>query len=303
MTKSRTAFILADTISPAGHRLTTFEIKLPKVLLAELNTHRALSRNFSSSRAIPTAKFVEIESFAPKAWLKNQAGMVAKNEEVDDVAQTQHIWKTAIQASKDYSKYLSELGLHKQWSNRPNDWHTIAKGVLSGTEWNNFLWLRADGDAQPELQELAFDIKELLAESEPQLLVPGEWHLPYVKTMKDLFDNVRYFDSNMVELSEKDAITYSMACCAAVSYRTENIGLEKANDIYKKLFTGAKVHASPSEHIATPMQTLDSLNDKLEYMFTTDGVTHIDRYQNLWSGNLKGFIQFRQLIENNVKLG
>ena len=121
MTKTRTAFILADTISPAGHRLTTFEIKLPKVLLAELNTHRALSRNFSSSRAIPTAKFVEIESFAPKAWLKNQAGMVAKNEEVDDVAQTQHIWKTAIQASKDYSKYLSELGLHKQWSNRPND--------------------------------------------------------------------------------------------------------------------------------------------------------------------------------------
>ena len=55
MTKSRTAFILADTISPAGHRLTTFEIKLPKVLLAELNTHRALSRNFSSSRAFPSA--------------------------------------------------------------------------------------------------------------------------------------------------------------------------------------------------------------------------------------------------------
>jgi len=55
MSKNSTAFILADSISPAGHRLTTFEIQLPKVLLAEYNTHRALSRNFSSSRAIPTS--------------------------------------------------------------------------------------------------------------------------------------------------------------------------------------------------------------------------------------------------------
>jgi len=229
--------------------------------------------------------------------------MVAKNEEVGDIERVKEVWRNAIESSKEYSKQLNELGLHKQWTNRPNDWHTLAKGVTSATEWNNFLWLRADGDAQPELQELAYEIKDRLENHEPQLLNPGEWHLPYVKTIRDLFDNIRYYDHESNELSEKDAITYSMACCAAVSYRTENIGLEKANDIYKKLFTGAKVHASPSEHIATPMKLLESLNDKLEYMFTTDGVTHIDRYQNLWSGNVKGFIQFRQLIENNVKLG
>ena len=303
MTTNTHARILADSITTNGNRLTTFEIRLPKVLLSEINTHRAFSRNYSSSRAIPTTKFVEIDSFRPTRWLKNQAGMVAKDEEVYNPTATKLVWEQAIEASKEYSNLLADFGLHKQWANRPNDWHSIAKGVVSATEWNNFLWLRADSAAQPEMQELAEQIKELLAESQPQVLQPGEWHLPYVKTQRDLFELLRYYDNNNVELSEEDAITYSMACCAAVSYRTENIGLEKANDIYKKLFTGAKVHASPSEHIATPMQLPSTLNEKLEYMVATEGVTHLDRYQNLWSGNFKGFIQFRQLIANNVKLG
>lgn len=28
----------------------------------------------------------------------------------------------------------------------------------------------------------------------------------------------------------------------------------------------------------------------------TEGVTHIDKYKNYWSGNLRGWIQYRQLI-------
>lgn len=303
--KSRpTASVLADSISSAGFRMTTFEITLPKVFLAEINTHRALSRNYSSSRAIPSSKFVEIDSFEPHTWLKNQAGMTAKTELIDDTQAAQTAWDTAINISKLTTQSLSKLGLHKQWANRPNDWHIMAKGVISATEWNNFLWLRNDTDAQPELQELAQHIETLLKSNDPRVLLPGEWHLPYVKIEKDeVLGESLYFDEQGKRLTEEEAIMYSMACCAAVSYRTENIGIEKASDILKKLFTGSKVHASPSEHIATPMEYLTSLNDKLEYMFTTDGVTHIDRYQNLWSGNLKGFIQYRQLIPNNVKLG
>jgi hypothetical protein len=34
------AKILADSISPAGHRLTTFEVTFPRIVLAEFNTHR-----------------------------------------------------------------------------------------------------------------------------------------------------------------------------------------------------------------------------------------------------------------------
>ena len=50
------AKVLADSISPAGHRLTTLEATFPRFVLAEFNTHRVFSRNSASSRAIPIAK-------------------------------------------------------------------------------------------------------------------------------------------------------------------------------------------------------------------------------------------------------
>src|SRR4051812_49960571 len=50
------AKVLADSVSPAGHRLTTLEATFPRFVLAEFNTHRVFSRNSASSRAIPVAK-------------------------------------------------------------------------------------------------------------------------------------------------------------------------------------------------------------------------------------------------------
>jgi thymidylate synthase ThyX len=48
--------VIADSISPYGHRLTTFEVVMHRFVLAEFNTHRVFSRNSASSRAIPLAK-------------------------------------------------------------------------------------------------------------------------------------------------------------------------------------------------------------------------------------------------------
>src|SRR3954451_17336238 len=50
------AKVLADSVSPAEHRLTTLEATFPRFVLAEFNTHRVFSRNSASSRAIPVAK-------------------------------------------------------------------------------------------------------------------------------------------------------------------------------------------------------------------------------------------------------
>ena len=288
-----TAKIIADSISPQGKRITTFEITLPKVLLAEYNTHSLIARNFSSTRAIPVDKQVKIESFEPIRWGKNQAGMVAKSEEVDDVEEARRVWLDAIEASRNYSEKLSSLGLHKQHAGRCNDWHVMAKGVTTATEFENFFWLRDADDAQPEIASLARQMKKLREENEPVLLYPGEWHLPYITTYRGEYcEWLDYLDPLSGEsLSIETARTVSMARCAAVSYRTEDIGLEKAQDIYTKLFSGQKVHASPAMHQATPMEDLPTITKKLEYMFGTEGVTHLDRYGALWSGNLQGWIQ------------
>lgn len=57
------AKVVCDSISEQGIRLTTFEIEYPCFIHSEVMTHRNLSKNSSSSRAIPITKMLEqIES-------------------------------------------------------------------------------------------------------------------------------------------------------------------------------------------------------------------------------------------------
>lgn len=72
------AQIVADSISPQKHRLISLEIVLPRIILAELNTHRALSKNSASSRAIPFKRMVKMvftDPFIPIAFQKEHTGM------------------------------------------------------------------------------------------------------------------------------------------------------------------------------------------------------------------------------------
>jgi hypothetical protein len=41
---SYSAKVIADSINPFGNRLTTLQVTFPRFILAELNTHRVLSR-------------------------------------------------------------------------------------------------------------------------------------------------------------------------------------------------------------------------------------------------------------------
>lgn len=297
------AKVLKDSVNPYNsERFTSFEIQLPKVLLAELNTHRALSKNLMSSRAIPNGSFVDIESFEPQQFRKNQSGMEASNEIVDDVDAVRKVWGEIIDFCKAGSKRLSELGLHKQWTNRPNDWHVMAKGVLSGTDWENFKWLRNDMSAQPEFEELAKCLVAAFDASTPQMLQHGEWHLPYIKTDLDVNNVFQYIDSSGQLLTLVEAQKISTSCCAQVSYRRLNDTKEKAMDIYYKLFSGAKKHMSPTEHQGTPIRCT-SVNVPWNPMTWQHGVTHVTRNGRLHSGNLTGWIQYRQTLPDNVYVG
>ncbi|WP_426504414.1 hypothetical protein ACPPVO_43575 [Dactylosporangium sp. McL0621] len=72
------ATVVADSVSPAGDRLTTLEVTFPRCILAEVNTHRVFSRNSASSRAVPVRKMLEqvkTDPFVPIRWRAAQAGM------------------------------------------------------------------------------------------------------------------------------------------------------------------------------------------------------------------------------------
>lgn len=292
--------IIADSISPQGVRLTTFELDYPRFIHAELMTHRMFSRNAQSSRAVPVSKSLELEYVTPVVWGKNKSGM-SSTEVLDDEAEKEcsYYWHALVRYCRDFSERMSKAGLHKQWANRPLEWHSNIKVVVTATEWDNFFWLRIDPDAaQPEIVELATKMKQVMDKSDPQLLQPGQWHLPYISSS----DNCEYghtkrdyyveHNGDYIEIDLETAKKISASCCAQVSYRKLDTSIEKALEIYDKLFSGAKPHLSPVEHQATPMEHW--MNDDVrgwEY-----GVTHCDRNDILWSGNFKGWVQLRQVL-------
>ena len=299
------AKIIADSINHAGDRMTTMEIEYPRFILAELNTHRMLSKNSASSRAIPVKAMHEhIKTYpaTPVYWGKNQAGMQAKQElEGNDITDAKFIWRRAMDDALHWAWALADrVGLHKQIANRITEpWMTM-KTVISGTEWRNFFWLRAHADAQPEIHQLALAMHEAYTNSTPQLLEAGEWHVPYVNTYRDTHTGVlHYLDNSDQYITVDEARIISASCCAQVSYRKNDDTLDKAKKIYSQLIESEPAHASPVEHQATPMDLPTYCNYEPETW--EPGVTHVAANGSLWSGNLRGWIQHRKLIAGEAK--
>lgn len=292
-----TATIIKDSVNisdPSNPRLTTFELDYPRYIHGEIMTHRMLSRNAQSSRAVPVSNTLKINEqyVTPLVWGKNKAGM--SSEEVlegIELESAKQLWDSAAQNAFVYSEQLAKVGLHKQWSNRITEPFSMIKTIVSATEYGNMLWLRDDPDAaQPEIVELARKMKDAFANSTPEQLTHGQWHLPYIKVQRDT-ESEKYFDSNGEEITLNEARMISASCCAQVSYRKLNETKEKAIDIYNRLFSGPKPHLSPVEHVAMAYQDNPLLDE------CHRGITHADRQGNVWSANFRGFIQYRQLLE------
>lgn len=299
-----TAKIIADSITLDGVRMTTMEIEYPRFILAELNTHRMLSKNSASSRAIPVKAMHEQINNSPAEpvyWGKNQAGMQAK-EEVSgtDYTDAKFIWDRARQDALHWAWAMADrLGLHKQIANRVTEpWMTM-KTVISGTEWRNFWWLRCHADAQPEIHELAMKMRDAYLATSPQLLNPGEWHVPYVNTYRDTHTKQLYYlDGSDKYITAEQARIISASCCAQVSYRKNDDSFEKAQRIYQQLIESEPAHASPVEHQATPMLTSV---DRYDPQAWQPGTTHLSANGDLWSGNLRGWVQHRKLIQGEAR--
>src|SRR5579872_1789847 len=114
--------IVADSISQKGHRLTTFVLEYPRMVHAELMTHRVFSKNSASSRAIPIEKFIQTikdNPAMPEFWGKNQSGMQAL-EELDEEGKTEakRLWLEARDIAIQSALKLHSMNVHKQIVNR-----------------------------------------------------------------------------------------------------------------------------------------------------------------------------------------
>lgn len=245
--------IILDSVSPDGARLTTLTAKYPRFIHAEMLTHRVFSRNTASSRAIPMAKLrqqVIDDPVIPIHWGKNQPGMQAA-EELDTIGRRrcEYEWLRSRAEAVFTHQRLEELGLHKQVANRvlePFLWTTC---LISSTTWVNFLALRRDKDAQPEMQKIAGMIGDALDASKP---IERSEHLPYWEDEDE--GKLRAFTGRAVVIGEGFAHVrkqVSAARCARISY----LNHEGARDIDRDLKLADRLissrHWSALEHPAT----------------------------------------------------
>lgn len=278
--------IIKDSVNSNNNRLTTFELQYPRFIHAELGTHRLLSRNSSSSRAIPTDKFIEYLTAHPIYFGINKAGMSAEeelsveqsNEFIKDWFELRDVCVKVVQGWKD--KY----NVHKQIINRVLEPWFIMKTIVTATNFDNFFWLRSHKDAQPEIKVLSDMMLEEYSKSSPTLVLDREWHMPYID------EEIDFNDFNSVQ----DAIKISISCCAQVSYRNNDMTLDKASRIFEKLLINEPIHASPAEHIATPLGHYEiQAREELATRFNDPGIEYC--------GNLKGWRQYRKTLKNESK--
>lgn len=276
------AEILLDSVSPAGARLTTFEITYPLIVHQELMTHRDFSRNAASSRAIPVKRMIESvvnNPFVPEQFPKNQKGMQASKyyePGTDEYEECKRLWLGARDRAVAGAIALSVgMDVHKQISNRllySWQWITV---VVSATRWSNFFTLRCHPDAQPEIRKIAEMMRDAYEASEPH--TRSDFHCPY--TTQEERNRAR-----IGELDKADLYKMSVARCARVSYRTHATDTEDARvpTIAEDIALADRLiksgHWSPTEHVAFPAA------DAKEQ-----------------SGNFTGWIQYRKYFQGECR--
>ena len=239
------AEVIADSINQTGDRLTTFVLTYHRMIHSEFMTHRMLSKNSSSSRAIPVEKMiklVESQEIYPLHWGKNQKGMSAQTEVTEDeIKQASEVWLQAKNDAIRHARHLVEIGIHKQVVNRLLEPFSTITVICSGTTYQNFFEQRCHPDAQPEIQNLAHKMLTAYKDSQPKILAEGEWHLPLIKQVD--IDEI----SDMSEL-----VKVAVGRCARVSYLNHDGDRSLADDVklHDRLLSSKPAHLSPFEHVA-----------------------------------------------------
>lgn len=275
--------------------LYTFKLTYPRIILAEVNTHRMFSRNTASSRAIPSKKFRKLvleQPFIPTSIGQYQAGMQA-GQELEGWRRwaCEKVYAGARYPQVFANWLLEKLGAHKQVQNRLVEPWMWVEQIVSATEWDNFLSLRNHKAAEPHIQEVAFQISNKIKQVKAyisgrldRVVNLDEYGFDEdVLANTEVTDDILYAHTPLVTVQEycsgmpvNDLMQISAARCARVSYylpdSTKPSNIESDRKLIEKLSGSHPKHLSPFEHQA---------------YFTSD---------DNWYGNFRGWNQYRKTI-------
>jgi thymidylate synthase ThyX len=243
--------------------IATLELCYPRFIHSEFMTHRHISRNARSSRAVPVQTLIAEVAANPviPSFRENKKGM-QPGEYLAEQGAARQLWLDVAAFSANKAAELVHAKVHKQWANRLlepfSKIHVVATASMFW--WGSFLALRDHPAAQDEIQELAQEIESALVNSNPAKRNINQWHAPYLQP-EDFTPSSIPFRGPLV----------SAARCARVSYKPfdqETASIDKDLALAQKLIESN--HASPFEHVCTPGPT---------------------------SGNLPGWQQLRHILE------
>jgi hypothetical protein len=168
--------------------------------------------------------------------------------------------------------------------------------------------------ADVHIQQIAEMMWDSMNESKPKQLKSGDWHVPF----GDNINLLKLFISPAIEGARNlcnftidgilpARVKIATARCARISYNNfegkddYEADLDLYNSLVVRPYTNKKgieftkddpVHASPAEHCARAMTNFEY---KSRYLKKEN-----DDTEEGWCRNFKGFIQLRQIQENNI---
>lgn len=206
-------------------------------------------------------------------------------------------WKEAIRECSNISKTFTDNDLK-------NLENTTVLEKLSKNK----------GQAEIHMMQLAECIWDAFNESNPVLLKPGEWHIPFEDKIniedliiKNNYDNIDLWE----EAVNKDKVKISTAMAARTSYTVvgdeKEFSYKKQIELHDRMANQVPFHASPFEHCARVMsdeEYFSNLKGNVEGIsLDDDGGALIESFIGKeddisgWCRNYRGFIQYRHILE------
>lgn len=195
-----------------------------------------------------------------------------------------------FRSKKDFLTFVKSVGAQEFKSQYDN---------LSDLEWLSI----NKGQAEIHIMALAESIWDALKESTPKKLKEGEWHIPFgddidIRKVANLIPHFQK-ENGEIEYSkeiEEAFIKIATARCARVSYTIvgeENKKPNYENDIKLHDRLAKSGHWSPFEHCAQSLTEQEFYNINNGILVETMNGPFSD-----FSGNLKGFKQYRKMFKN-----
>jgi thymidylate synthase ThyX len=210
----------------------------------------------------------------------------------------QYMYDDNINGRSNITYHRSKKDWKKKQSSIINNLAAIGYTPMINEPTTEIAWLQANkGQAEIHMMALAESMWDAYNESVPKELKAGEWHIPF---------------GDMIELGQWgideaviNRIKVATARCARVSYTVvgeEDKPANYENDIKLHDRLVASGHWSPFEHCAKVMSD-DEISDNYIYHDSRDvrdraTATGTIVVEEGWSGNFRGFIQYRKMFNN-----